>query len=197
MTYVVFDLLYWRHASLCGLPLSSRRQVLADLLARHAHPGLAFSAGITGAGREFFQAAVAQGQEGIMAKHLGSRYLPGKRSSAWQKIKLRQMIPCVIIGYRPARDGFSSLFLAAQRQGTLQYVGPLTSGFTEQAKAELGLLLARRLRARPAVACSRRGVWVVPDLYCRVRFLAWTAQGRLRSASFAGLIPAPFSAGGE
>jgi ATP dependent DNA ligase-like protein len=65
----VFDLLYWRHESLCGRPLSFRRQVLTDLLARHQHPQLAFSAGIIGSGRELFTAAVAQGQEGIMAKH--------------------------------------------------------------------------------------------------------------------------------
>jgi len=30
---------------------------------------------------------VAQGQEGMMAKHLASRYRPGRRSAAWRKIK--------------------------------------------------------------------------------------------------------------
>ena len=125
-----------------------------------------------------------------MAKHLASRYLPGRRSSAWLKIKPSQVIPCVIIGYRPAREGFSSLLVAAERQGSLQYVAQLTRGFTDQRKAQLGLLLAQRLRATPVVGCPKQGVWVVPDLYCRIRFLNWTAGGRLRGASFAGLITA-------
>lgn len=190
VTYVVFDLLYLRHDPLCSRPLSFRRQVLADLLARCEHPQLAFSAGITGSGRALFRAAIAQGQEGIMAKHLTSRYLPGRRSSAWRKIKPTQTIPCVIIGYRPARDGFSSLLVAAQRQGELQYIAQLSSGFTDQTKAQLRRLLALRPRARPAVDCPRRGVWVVPDLYCRVRFQQSTAGGRLRGAAFEGLIGA-------
>jgi len=105
VTYVVFDLLSLRQDSLCGRPLSFRRQVLADLLAQYEHPQLAFSAGLTGSGRELFTAAVAQGQEGIMAKHLASRYLPGRRSSAWRKIKPTQVIPCAILGYRPGREG--------------------------------------------------------------------------------------------
>ena len=123
-----------------------------------------------------------------MAKHMASRYLPGRRSSAWRKIKPTQLIPCVIIGYVPAQDGFHSLLLAAEWQGSLQYVAQLTCGFTERLKAQLGALLARRVRRKPAIECSKRAVWVDPDLYCRVRFLAWTARGRLRGASFAGLI---------
>ena len=125
-----------------------------------------------------------------MAKHRASRYLSGQRSSAWRKIKPTQVVPCVVIGYLPAREGFSSLLLAAERKGSLGYVGQLTSGFTDETKAQLGSLLTRRLRAKPVVDCPRRGVWVVPDLYCRVRFQQWTAGGRLRGASFRGLITA-------
>ena len=124
-----------------------------------------------------------------MAKHMASRYLPGQRSLAWQKIKPTHVVPCVIIGYLPCRDGFSSLLLAAERKGSLRYVGQLSSGFTDETKAQLAPLLARRLRAKPVVDCPRRGVGVVPDLYCRVRFQQWTAGGRLRGASFGGLIP--------
>jgi len=190
VTYVVFDLVYLRHASLCGQALSFRRHVLADLVGQYEHPQLAFSAGLIGSGRELFTAAVAQGQEGIMAKHLASRYLPGRRSSAWQKIKPTQIMPCVIIGYRPARNGLSSLFVAAQRQGSLQYVAQLSSGLTESTKAQLAPLLVRRTCTRPVVDCSKRGLRVVPELYCRARFLSWTVGGRLRGASFAGLITA-------
>ena len=62
---------------------------------------MAFSEGIVGAGRVFFEQAVRQGQEGVMAKHLASRYLAGKRSSCWLKIKPARRLPCVIIGWEP------------------------------------------------------------------------------------------------
>ena len=189
VTYVVFDLPYLRGASLCSRPLRERRRMLAELLERHRHPQLCFSAGVAESGRDFFAAAAAQGHEGVMAKHLASRYLPGKRSAAWRKIKPVGMLPCVIIGYRPAGNGFSSLLVAAQQQGSLKYAGQLTSGFTERVKAELApLLTRRRIRSQPLVHCPLKGIWIEADLYCLVRFLQGTASGRLRGASFAGLL---------
>ena len=138
VTYVLFDLLSLGLDSLCDQPLSVRREALSGLLDRYPHPRLVFSAGITGAGREFFQAAVAQGQEGIMAKHLASRYLPGRRCSAWRKIKPAEVIPCAIVGYRPARKGFRTLLVAAEIQGSLRYVAELSSGFSERGAGPTG-----------------------------------------------------------
>ncbi len=73
--------------SLLGQPLQARRALLQELLAHLKQPRLQFSDGIVGPGQVFFEQAVRQGQEGVMAKHLASRYLPGKRSSCWLKIK--------------------------------------------------------------------------------------------------------------
>jgi ATP-dependent DNA ligase len=85
--YVVFDLLYLRGRSLLGEPLQRRRQALQELLQRLQERYVVFSEGVVGAGRAFFAAVVAQGQEGMMAKHLASRYRAGRRSAAWRKIK--------------------------------------------------------------------------------------------------------------
>jgi ATP-dependent DNA ligase len=46
-----------------------------------------FSVGVVGRGNAFYAEAVARGQEGVMAKHLAAPYRPGRRSSAWRKIK--------------------------------------------------------------------------------------------------------------
>jgi ATP-dependent DNA ligase len=87
VTYVVFDLLWLRGRSLLRQPLRQRREALAELCATTPLPGVVFSAGVTGAGRAFYAAAVAAGQEGVVAKHLASAYRPGRRSPAWRKIK--------------------------------------------------------------------------------------------------------------
>jgi ATP-dependent DNA ligase len=87
--YVLFDLLY--HAGRCLLrePLEWRREKLSELCRTLDAADIEFSAGVIGAGAGFFQAVVAHGHEGVMAKHLSSAYRPGKRSPAWKKIKPR------------------------------------------------------------------------------------------------------------
>ena len=87
--YVLFDVLY--HAGRCLLhePLVRRRDVLAELCQRLDATEVRFSAGVIGDGKAFYEAAVARGHEGIMAKHLASSYRPGRRASAWRKIKPR------------------------------------------------------------------------------------------------------------
>ena len=85
--YVVFDLLYHAGESLLRAPLRERRERLAALSTEVPLAEVIFSAGVVGAGRAWYEAAVAQGHEGVMAKHLASSYQPGRRSGAWRKIK--------------------------------------------------------------------------------------------------------------
>ena len=87
VVYVVFDLLYDRGRCLLGEPLSVRREMLAGLCGDVAIAGVLFSAGVVGAGQALYAAALAAGQEGVMAKQLSAPYRPGRRSPAWLKIK--------------------------------------------------------------------------------------------------------------
>jgi bifunctional non-homologous end joining protein LigD len=153
-------------------------------------PELVYSDGISEFGQAFFEQAVAKGHEGVMAKHRSSRYLPGKRSGAWKKIKPTRLLPCVIIGYTACWEGVQSILVASAHDGVLRYVGQITSGFTQQTRIDLLRLLSRRRRETPVVTCSKQAIWVEPEHYCRVRFLQWTPNGRMRGASFAGLINA-------
>ena len=184
--YVLFDLLYDRGRSLLQQPLVQRRQRLRDLLERVREPLLVYSDGVVGYGRGFFAQVVAQGHEGVMAKHQASRYRPGRRSPAWRKIKPAELLPCVIVGYQPGRLGVHKLLVATVADGVLRYAGELGRGLPGRVRAQL----ARRLRRRwqPIVPCSKLACWVEPELYCRVQFQGWTPQGRLRHAVFRGLI---------
>ena len=186
--YVLFDILYHRGKPLLQEPLSRRRSVLAELLAVIDAPALMFSQGTIEFGRRFFERMVAEGHEGVMAKHQTSRYLPGRRSAAWKKIKPTEVLPCVIVGYTRCRNGIYSVLVASAHQGPLRYVGQITSGFSDRMKSDLEQRLAQRRRSRPVVACTRHAIWVEADLYCRVRFQQWTPGGRLRGAFFAGLL---------
>ncbi|HLN30702.1 MAG TPA: non-homologous end-joining DNA ligase [Gemmataceae bacterium] len=186
--YLVFDLLFHEGRSLLKEPLRERRARLHELLTELKEPLLTFSDGIVGQGRDFFARVVAQGHEGVMAKHLTSPYQPGKRSSAWKKIKPVQVLPCVIVGYRPGRKRVRSLLVATVRAGTLSYVGQVNRGLSAQTQTELAQRLAQRHRPRPLVSCPKTACWVEPDVYCRVRFQEWTPHGRLRHAVFDGWL---------
>src|SRR5262249_40947732 len=54
-----------------------------------------------GLGKALYAAALVRGHEGVVAKHLGSKYRPGRRAAAWRRIKP----PCE--GRCSARDIFS------------------------------------------------------------------------------------------
>jgi len=87
--YVVFDLLYHRGRSLLREPLARRREALAALCAGLELAEVVCSAGVVGAGTAMYALALAQGHEGVVAKHLASTYRPGRRAPAWRKIKPR------------------------------------------------------------------------------------------------------------
>lgn len=195
--YVVFDALYEQGRPLFGEPLSRRREVLAEVVARLAEPPLALSDGVVGAGRRFFEEAVARGQEGVVAKHLAGGYAAGRRTSAWRKIKPARSLPCVVVGFVPGACGFRRLLVAAPRDGRLRYVATLRGGWTAAVAARLTALLSGRPRALPVVACPHRAAWVEPAVYCLVRYLDWTRHGRLRGASFGRLLEAPADAAGS
>jgi len=69
--------------------LARRREVLAEMCHRLDVADVQFSAGVIGAGKALYEAAITRGHEGVMAKHLAATYRPGRRSAAWRKIKPR------------------------------------------------------------------------------------------------------------
>ena len=90
-TYVVFDQLFDRYRSLMDEPLSTRREVMLASVDHSGHRQLIASDGVVGPGISFYEHVVGEQLEGVVAKRLASRYLPGRRTGAWIKIKPRGM----------------------------------------------------------------------------------------------------------
>jgi len=183
-TYVVFDLLYRDGASICDWKLIDRRDALRDVVATAAEPRIVFSDGIVGEGLLFFEEACQRELEGVVAKRLASRYLPGRRTDAWLKIKRRQRIPCAIVGFLADEGGLRSLVVAVEDGGTLRYAGRVGSGLTDAVRSELLDVLRTRVADRPFVPAPTKALWVEPGLYCTVEFLEWTEAGELRAPVF-------------
>lgn len=187
-TYIVFDQLYSGYVSMTNKPLAERREQLQALVKTCGEKHLVMSEGVVGQGLKFYGEAVKHGLEGVVAKRLASRYLPGKRTPAWVKIKRAERIFCAIIGFLPdGRDDFRSLVLAAESDEGLRPVGKVGTGIDARLRARLNRLLWPRVCERPLVPCRERARWVKPGLYCWVTCMERTKGGELRAPVFAEL----------
>lgn len=84
VAYLVFDILHLDGRWLLNLPLERRREHLRRVL----RPGdeVVVVPAIAGAGRALYDAVVAQGIAGVLARRRSSPYLPGVRSALWRSI---------------------------------------------------------------------------------------------------------------
>ena len=88
-------------------------------------------------GLEAFRFAKRRGYEGLVAKRLTGVYVEG-RSREWLKVKVHQEDELIVMGYtEPAgsREYIGALLLGANKNGKLQYVGRVGTGFTRDVLA--------------------------------------------------------------
>jgi bifunctional non-homologous end joining protein LigD len=197
IVYYVFDLLEVEGEPVIDLPLEERRKRLEKLLDKRNRI-VRFSEAFDD-GEALLAAAEKQGLEGIMAKRLGTRYIPGTRSREWLKIKGHGRQEFVIAGYtrgQGRRSGtLGSLVLATYQGGDLVYVGNVGTGFGDK---EIERLLGKLKRLErdtppfrevPKMPRIRKGdvTWVEPKLVAEVEFVEWTHDGRLRAPAYKGL----------
>jgi bifunctional non-homologous end joining protein LigD len=197
LVYEVFDVLEIDGVAVLDLPLTERRARLEALL--DARQTSVQVSGLFDDGEALYEAALSRGLEGVMAKRPGSRYLEGKRTRDWLKLKTHGRQEFVICGWTKGqgrRSGsFGALVLGAYRGKELAWVGNCGTGFTER---DIDELLAKleplrndtpAFREIPKMPKVRKGdvVWVTPKLVCEVEFAEWTHDGHLRAPSFQGL----------
>jgi bifunctional non-homologous end joining protein LigD len=181
LVYQVFDIPYLDGHDLCGLPLNRRKEILRQILP--AVPGLMFVDHIEEQGLAFFDAVAKAGIEGMVAKDGAGRYLAGRRSTSWLKVKVRPRVEAVIGGFtqpRGSRAHFGALVLGMDVGGDLVHIGEVGIGFDHWALTSIYSQLAPLVqgdcpfRTKPKTMTPT--TWVKPDLACQVRFTAWTGS---------------------
>ena len=85
VTFVAFDVLWLDEVELCREPYLQRRAVLDELVV--AGGGWQTSAVFDCPAAELLELCVARGLEGVVVKRSSSRYLPGRRTGDWVKLK--------------------------------------------------------------------------------------------------------------
>lgn len=189
--FIAFDVLYSNGKPVMEMPLGKRKELLEDMV----EPGeeIVVSQYVSRDGRDFFSVCVEKGLEGVVAKKLDSIYLPGRRSSNWQKFRHTREADLVICGYQYGTAGrcLGSLVLGGYREGKLVYQGKVGTGFSER---EAGVLLEGLHKLEVPVETlvapreeRRYTSWVRPLLVCSVEYLALTAEGYLRHPVYKGI----------
>ncbi len=194
--FIAFDLLREGSHDLRGLPLTARRAALERVFGDPGSPLLRLSTQVGQDGRDLYREAMASGWEGLIAKRATSKYLSGKRTTDWAKLKLQHAQEFVIGGWtepRGARAHFGALLLGVHdKSGKLVYVGHVGTGFNEKELTRVMATLARLERKSspfdvPPPATNDVAHWVTPSLVAQVRFTEWTDEGRLRHPAYLGL----------
>lgn len=192
VAYFAFDILHLDGRDLRKLPLVERKAKLKKALGWRKP--LHFVEHIEGSGETYYEAACAQGLEGVIAKRAQSTYTSA-RSKDWLKFKCSNEQEFVIGGFtdpQGTRVGFGALLVGYYDKGALRYAGKVGTGYSSPFLLELRAKLNRlQIDEAPFVdlrGIKRKGVhWVKPRLVAQVAFSEWTNDGRLRHPRFVGL----------
>jgi bifunctional non-homologous end joining protein LigD len=186
--FYAFDLLHFAGVNLRQAPYEARHRYLAQCVLPDAHVKIVDA---HADGEALYQAALAHGFEGIMAKQRASPYEPGRRTSAWLKVKATLSAEFIIGGYnkgKGARAALGSLLVGYWDQNALRYAAHVGTGFDErslqQVKARCDALRTASMPFAEKPPRHGETVWVEPRLVAEVKFAEWTPDGHLRAPVF-------------
>ncbi len=165
----LFDLLYLDGTSLLDEPQARRFGTLVGLA-----PNLVVPHTVAGAAEEavaFFDSALRQGHEGIMAKSIAASYAAGARGQSWLKVKAPRTLDLVILaaewGNGRRRGWLSNLHLGARetQKGGFAMLGKTFKGLTDE-------MLAWQTEALLKLEIGRDSytVYVEPKLVAEIAF---------------------------
>jgi bifunctional non-homologous end joining protein LigD len=195
---ILFDVLWVEGELLTGRPTTERRRVLEglgiDTPCWRVTP-LMPPAPVD----ELLRACQQVGLEGYMLKRADAAYLPGRRSTAWVKLKCVQRREMVVGGWLPGQGGRSgsvgSLAVGlygldratGRSDGRLHFAGAVGSGLTEDWIRQLTSVFDRAARDDNPFAERLIGVrFVEPVLVAEVGYSHVTEGGTLRHPTLQG-----------
>ncbi|MBE4717845.1 ATP-dependent DNA ligase [Pseudarthrobacter sp. AB1] len=191
---MLFDLLSDGGEDLRRLPLVKRRQRLEQFY-RPSDCPVELSQVLDERIEHILESAQELGLEGVMAKRTDSRYVSGRRTRTWIKIKLHQTQEVVVGGWRAGKGGrrssVGSLLVGIPDGNKLRYVGRVGSGFSTRELEGLRQKvdsLARKTSPFDDVPSedASDAHWVTPRLVGEVTFGEWTGSGKLRHPVWRG-----------
>lgn len=202
--YYVFDVMILAGKDVMDEPLATRRDLLRQRVLKKLGESIRESPELNATLPDLIRSVKAQSLEGLVAKRRDSRYEPGQRSGAWQKMRISQGQDFLIAGYTPSAKNFDAIIFGYYDAGTLMYAGRTRNGFTPSSRHQLfkrfkGLEMEKCPFANlPEARSGRWGEgltaekmkscrWLQPVLVAQFQYVEWTPDAHLRHSRFMGL----------
>jgi DNA ligase D-like protein (predicted ligase) len=190
----IFDCLYLDGRTLINEPLVKRREWMRDAI-KPETPYRVSEA--VDDGEALFEAAREHQLEGIISKERDGRYLPGKRSDLWLKIKVRNTRECYILGYNPGKGNrsqvFGGLHIAEKEGAEFIYRGKVGTGFDDNLIKEIYKQLKSLKEIKKPipdkVMDEKISIWIEPVLIAEISFSMITKDNQFREPVFVRLRP--------
>lgn len=183
--YAVFDILSKNGTALIKEPYVKRHTILHQTV-KPMHAVELLSS--THEGKKLFAKMKKEKYEGVIAKDPNAVYSPGKRTTAWQKVKLLKSAECVVLGFTQEKKLISSLLLGLyDNDGNLIYASKVGTGFSQEKIDELYPKLLKQKAAKPAaenIPFFEHMTLVKPKFVVEVKYLERTKSGALRHSSY-------------
>jgi bifunctional non-homologous end joining protein LigD len=192
--FIAFDILLDGEKPIMSEPWHVRRAHLEKRLARKTTPHVWLSA-TSSNGKKMMVEAQKGGWEGVIVKDINAPYQPGKRSKAWQKIKLEKQQEFVVGGFtepRNSREHIGALLVGFYNDDDeLIYAGHVGGGFSASGLKEMYRRLAPRERKtspfKTTPKTNEKAHWVKPEVVVQVRYNEMTNVGKLRQPVYLGV----------
>ena len=191
----LFDCLYLDGRALINEPLLKRREWLADVIRPETPYRLSEA---VEDGQALFEAAGMHELEGIISKQKDSKYMPGKRTNCWVKVKVRQSAEVFVIGITKGKGDrnstFGALQIAERVDGKLIYRGKVGTGFDDRKMKEIlkALESAGKTKGTEAVGKvvdPKVTTWFNPKVIAEVNYSRITPVAMFREPVFLRLRP--------
>jgi bifunctional non-homologous end joining protein LigD len=202
--YYVFDVMVLAGRDVRGDTLEARRRLLEQRVVLTLTEPVRYTGELTASLRDLIHSVKAQGLEGLVAKRRTSRYEPGQRSGAWQKMRVNRGQEFVIGGYTLGTKTFDALIFGYYDGDRLLYPARTRNGFTPALRQQL----FKKFRALEVSECPFANLpeaksgrwgqgltkakmvecrWLKPVLVGQFEFVEWTPDQQLRHSTFIAL----------
>jgi len=183
VTYVVFDIVFYREKDLTSYAFKFRDELLKSLIT--SKDPIVVTDTVYTQGTALFSVVKEAELEGIVAKKLASPYRIGQKTSDWLKVKNFRTLTAIIGGFIFEGREVRSLLLGVFQGKDFIYVGRAGSGLNQDSS----LLLFEKLNAiktnlcpfiNPPQISKRQHIWVKPSIEVIVEYMEFTDDGLVR-----------------